>query len=137
MPRGNRPAGSHESLCKSGAPSATASSVVVLSGGEFDCGRDRLDSSSPVSDRRASEQEKWFRPPSSAVVQPIESDSIHRQAALLRILVGCGEQAIEAFQAADNPVDAGFVRELERIIERSRDELGVLLEHGRDPASTK
>ena len=44
-------------------------------------------------------------------------------AALLTILIACGEKAIEAFQASDNPVDADFLTELERIIERSRVEL--------------
>jgi hypothetical protein len=48
--------------------------------------------------------------------------------ALLTILVACGEKAIEAFQASDNPVDAEFLTDLERIIERSRQELAVLAE---------
>jgi hypothetical protein len=33
---------------------------------------------------------------------------------------------LEAFEARDNPVDAGFVAELERIIARSREELAAL-----------
>jgi hypothetical protein len=45
--------------------------------------------------------------------------------------VGCGDKALEAFQAADNPLDTEFVTELERIIQRSRDELAVLVEHMR------
>lgn len=53
-----------------------------------------------------------------------------RQAvALLRILIATGERALEAFQASENPVDADFVAELERIIARSRDELATLTEH--------
>lgn len=60
---------------------------------------------------------------------------MQRQTALLRILIGCGEKALEAFQAAENPLDTDFVRDLERIIQRSRDELAVLLEH--EPASAE
>ena len=46
--------------------------------------------------------------------------------AMLRILIACGEKAIEAFQASDNPVDAEFLKELEGIVQRSRDELIAL-----------
>ena len=46
--------------------------------------------------------------------------------ALLTILIACGEKAIEAFQASDNPVDADFLADLERVIERSRNELVAL-----------
>jgi hypothetical protein len=54
-------------------------------------------------------------------------DSDHRrEVALLQILIACGEKAIEAFRASSNPVDAEFLAELERIIERSRRELAVL-----------
>ena len=56
-------------------------------------------------------------------------ETLQRQIALLRILIGCGEKALEAFQAADNPVDIEFVDDLERILARSRDELAVLVEH--------
>ena len=52
-----------------------------------------------------------------------------QEVALLRILIATGERALEAFQASENPVDAGFVAELERIIARSRDELAALTEH--------
>jgi hypothetical protein len=34
-----------------------------------------------------------------------------------------GARALEAFRAADNPADREFVADLERIMERSRDEL--------------
>jgi hypothetical protein len=47
--------------------------------------------------------------------------------ALLRILVATGEKTIEAFHAAGNPVDVDFLSELERVIERSRQELAALL----------
>ncbi len=49
-----------------------------------------------------------------------------QEVALLRILVACGEKAIEAFHAADNPIDHDFVTELERVVDRSRAELAVL-----------
>lgn len=52
-----------------------------------------------------------------------------QEVALLRILIATGERALEAFQASENPVDADFVAELERIIARSRDELATLTEH--------
>jgi hypothetical protein len=59
---------------------------------------------------------------------------VQKQIALLRILVGCGDKAPEAFQAADNPLDIDFVKDLERIIERSRDELAALVERQRAAA---
>jgi hypothetical protein len=51
-----------------------------------------------------------------------------QEIALLTILIACGEKAIEAFQASDNPVDVEFLAELERVIERSRKELTALAE---------
>jgi hypothetical protein len=45
---------------------------------------------------------------------------------MLTILLATSERALEAFQAADNPVDDEFVRDLERIIERTRGELARL-----------
>jgi hypothetical protein len=42
---------------------------------------------------------------------------------MLRILLATCETALDAFRAADNPVDAGFVTDLERISERTRREL--------------
>ena len=47
------------------------------------------------------------------------------EGALLRILIATGERALEAFQASDNPVDADFVADLERILDRSRSELAA------------
>jgi hypothetical protein len=52
-----------------------------------------------------------------------------QEIALLRILIACGEKALEAFQASDNPEDSDFVADLERVIARSRDELAALTEH--------
>jgi len=51
----------------------------------------------------------------------------------LTILIACGEKAIEAFQASDNPVDADFLTDLERIIERSRVELRALRHSAETP----
>jgi hypothetical protein len=42
---------------------------------------------------------------------------------MLILLLAASEQALETFQAADNPLDREFVTDLERIIERSRREL--------------
>ena len=54
--------------------------------------------------------------------------------ALLAILIACGEKAVEAFQASDNPVDADFLTELERIIARSREELAALRQATPEPS---
>ncbi len=45
---------------------------------------------------------------------------------MLRILLAAAERALEAFQAADNPVDDEFVEDLERIVDRTRAELGAI-----------
>ena len=54
--------------------------------------------------------------------------TLNQQRALLVILLASSERALEAFQAADNEVDAEFVDDLERIISRSRGELAALNE---------
>ena len=43
--------------------------------------------------------------------------------AMLRILLATAMTALDAFDAADNPIDAEFVIELRRITERTRGEL--------------
>ena len=50
-----------------------------------------------------------------------------QEMALLRILIGCGEKAIEAFQANENMKDRQLLADLESVIARSRSELAVLL----------
>ena len=45
---------------------------------------------------------------------------------MLRILIACGEKALEAFHARNNSLDAEFVADLERIVGRSRSELAAL-----------
>jgi len=46
-----------------------------------------------------------------------------QQRNLLLILLATCERAVEAFRAADNPIDREFVADLERIVERTRGEL--------------
>lgn len=45
---------------------------------------------------------------------------------MLILLLAASEQALETFHAADNPLDHEFVADLERIIKRTKRELGVL-----------
>ncbi len=56
----------------------------------------------------------------------MQHGSDRQEIALLTILIACGEKAIEAFRASDNPVDVDFLADLERIIARSRGELVAL-----------
>ena len=51
-----------------------------------------------------------------------------QEIALLRILIACGEKAIEAFEASDNIEDAELLDDLQRVVARSRDELAALTE---------
>jgi hypothetical protein len=44
---------------------------------------------------------------------------------MLRILLATCETALDAFHAADNPLDAEFVEELQRITDRTRQELAA------------
>jgi hypothetical protein len=50
------------------------------------------------------------------------SDATQQRSMLMILLATC-ERALEAFQAADNPLDRDFVVELERVTERTRGEL--------------
>ena len=45
---------------------------------------------------------------------------------MLRILYAASAAALEAFRAADNPVDAELVGDLERMVERTRHEIDRL-----------
>ena len=45
---------------------------------------------------------------------------------MLKILLATCETALDAFRAADNPIDTQFVADLGRITERTRDELARL-----------
>ena len=42
---------------------------------------------------------------------------------MLRILYGACSAALDAFRAADNPIDSRLVADLEGMVERTRDEL--------------
>ena len=57
----------------------------------------------------------------------------HQEIALLRILIACGDKAIEAFQASNNLRDAGLLSDLERVVARSRDELAALSDSAGKP----
>jgi len=46
-----------------------------------------------------------------------------RQLAMLRILYGACAAALDAFRAADNPVDEELVADLETMVERTKDEI--------------
>ncbi len=45
---------------------------------------------------------------------------------MLKILYGVCQTALDAFHAADNPLDTEFVADLERITDRTRAELDAL-----------
>ena len=47
----------------------------------------------------------------------------HQHLAMLRILYGARAAALDAFRAADNPVDAQLVTDLEAMMSRTRDEI--------------
>jgi hypothetical protein len=50
---------------------------------------------------------------------------------MLRILLATCETALNAFRAADNPIDEEFVAELQRIAERTRRELAAIADQRR------
>jgi hypothetical protein len=50
----------------------------------------------------------------------------HQHLAMLRILYGACAAALDAFRAADNPVDTQLVTDLESMMDRTRDEIGRL-----------
>lgn len=52
--------------------------------------------------------------------------TIKKQQAVLLILLATCERALEAFRVAENVSDLSFVEDLERIIERTRQELDAL-----------
>jgi hypothetical protein len=60
----------------------------------------------------------------------------HQHLAMLRILFGACSAALDAFRAADNPVDEQLVADLETMVERTRAEIERLASHlARSPES--
>jgi hypothetical protein len=52
-----------------------------------------------------------------------------KELAMLRILYGACATALDAFRAADNPVDEQLVADLETMVERTKDEIERLSAH--------
>jgi hypothetical protein len=53
---------------------------------------------------------------------------------MLRILLATCETVLDAFRGADSPLDTEFVAELERITERTRQELAARAEASNPPS---
>jgi hypothetical protein len=53
----------------------------------------------------------------------------HQHLAMLRILYGSCVTALEAFRAADNPVDEQLVTDLETMVERTKGEIERMTAH--------
>ena len=49
-----------------------------------------------------------------------------KEVAILKILIAATETALDAFRAADNPIDNELITDLERVLQRSRQELSAL-----------
>ena len=58
----------------------------------------------------------------------------HKHLAMLRILYGACAAALDAFRAADNPVDEQLIIELETMVERTRGEIERLTAHLAKPS---
>lgn len=54
--------------------------------------------------------------------------------AMLRILYGACVAALDAFRAADNPIDEQLVIDLEKMVERTKDEIERLAAHLAKPS---
>lgn len=57
-----------------------------------------------------------------------------RELAMLRILYGACAAALDAFRAADNPVDQTLVADLEAMVERTKGEIERLSAHLAKPS---
>ena len=60
---------------------------------------------------------------------PSDPHDTHQHLAMLRILYGACITALEAFRAADNPVDHQLVIDLETMVERTKGEIERLTTH--------
>lgn len=58
--------------------------------------------------------------------QTVAMANAGKEVAILKILIGATETALDAFRAADNPIDAELITDLERVLQRSRKELSAL-----------
>ena len=56
---------------------------------------------------------------------------------MLHILYGASATALDAFRAADNPVDEELVADLERMVERTSREIERLAARLADPSSAR
>jgi len=59
----------------------------------------------------------------------------HKHLAMLRILYGACAAALDAFRAADDPVDEKLVADLEAMVERTKEEIERLSAHLANPSS--
>jgi hypothetical protein len=72
--------------------------------------------------RRRSSCPTGFSPPAKRNTGAIDESSL-KQLSMLRILHASCATALDAFRAADNPVDTELVLDLEKMVERTRVEL--------------
>lgn len=61
-------------------------------------------------------------------ISPVIASDLQQHISMMRILYATCKTSLDAFHAADNPLDTGFVAELERITERTFQELKALVE---------
>ena len=66
--------------------------------------------------------------------RPAMATHTNQHLAMLRILYGSCITALEAFRAADNPVDDQLVVDLESMVERTKGEIERLTAHLAKPA---
>lgn len=59
----------------------------------------------------------------------MEAKSNDQQLAMLHILYGACSAALNAFRAADNPIDDQLVRDLETMVTRTQSEIEKLAAH--------
>lgn len=64
-----------------------------------------------------------------AGTRPAMATDTHQHLAMLRILYGSCVTALEAFRAADNPIDDQLVVDLETMMERTMGEIERLTAH--------
>lgn len=75
-----------------------------------------------------------FALPAKGNIGAMERD-LQQQVSMLRILHAACSTALDAFHAADNPVDSKLVADLETMVERTRVELERLVNRSPETAS--